>query len=165
MKNKFQIFRLPEADVGESESEMENANEMTELIETFVSPRFVIPPKDTFILSNQTGKIEARIYSIPKPIVRWYQNGQLITSSLFPKIKVPKMNKQLQGTNTKHGFHSFFFFRSIIANLKHTFWKSQKRQPLIWDRTLALLETVMEAFQRQQLFESPIWKPKNVHDF
>lgn len=53
-------------------------------------PRFVIPPKDAFILSNETGIIETRIYCIPKPIVRWYKNGQLITTSHYPGIKVKK---------------------------------------------------------------------------
>lgn len=84
---RLKIFRVLNSD--------DSKTEVMDLDETSVSPRFVIAPKDTYILSNQTGFIETRIYSVPKPVVRWYQNGQLITSSQFPKIKVPKMNKQM----------------------------------------------------------------------
>ncbi|XP_037027365.1 contactin-4-like [Bradysia coprophila] len=52
-----------------------------------ISPSFVIAPKDVYVLSSQTGVIETRIFSLPKPIVRWYKNGHLITSTQFPKIK------------------------------------------------------------------------------
>lgn len=69
------IFRLPESDVSRP----------------VVFPHFVIPPRDTYIFANQTGTIEANIRCIPKPIVRWYKDNHLITSALFPRIKVPKM--------------------------------------------------------------------------
>lgn len=88
-----------ETDVGETEikqNKLKDGSEM-KLCENSIYPRFVIRPVDTYILANQTGTIEARIgRTEPKPVVKWYKNGQLITGLRNPRIKVQKMNKRMQ---------------------------------------------------------------------